>query len=94
MTSRFFGDVLGGLTDLFDLRQLVSAISEPGAVAATLFVVAIATVGIAVFYVMLVFAPRQIAEREGSPATWAVRFALFVVSLTVGHTIAGIVHPG
>jgi len=40
-----------------------------------------------------VFAPRQIAEREGSPASWTVRFVLFVVSLSLGQTVAGLVHP-
>jgi len=37
-----------------------------------------------VFYAMLVFAPRQIAEREGSALAWVVRYLLFVVALTFG----------
>jgi hypothetical protein len=93
VTSRFFGDFLHGLTPLFDLRQLLATIGEPGALAGTAFVTLIATVGAAIFYVMLVFAPRQIAEREGSPASWTVRFILFVVSLSLGQTVAGLVHP-
>jgi hypothetical protein len=43
---------------------------------------------------MLVFAPRQIAEREGSGPSWVVRFLLFVVSMALGQTIAGLIHPG
>jgi hypothetical protein len=39
-----------------------------------------------------VFAPRQIAEREGTGLTWAVRFGVFIVGLTLGTTLAGIVH--
>jgi hypothetical protein len=93
VTSRFFGDFLSGLTPLFDLRQLVASASEPGGFAGAVFVGLIATVGAAVFYVMLVFAPRQIAEREGTPGTWLVRFFLFVVSLSLGQTIAGLAHP-
>jgi hypothetical protein len=94
VTSRFFGDFLGGLTPLFDLRRLVAAMTEPGGVAGTLFVALIATLGVAVFYAMLVFAPRQIAEREGSGPSWVVRFLLFVVSMALGQTIAGLIHPG
>jgi hypothetical protein len=93
VTSRFFGDVVGGFTDLFDLRQLAAAVIAPGGAVGTVFVVGIAILGVALFYVMLVFAPRQIAEREGSPGTWAVRFLVFVVSLALGQTLAGMVHP-
>jgi len=38
----------------------------------------------AVFYAMLVYAPRQVAEPEGSPLTWIWRFALFVGGTLVG----------
>jgi len=72
----------------------VAAMTERGGAAGTLFVVLIATLGVAVFYAMLVFAPRQIAEREGSGPSWAVRFVLFVVSMALGQTIAGLIHPG
>jgi hypothetical protein len=33
---------------------------------------------------MLIYAPRQIAEREGSPLVWLVRFGLFLVSVAFG----------
>ncbi len=38
----------------------------------------------AVYYAMLVFAPRQVAEREGSPISWLARFGVFAVSLVFG----------
>lgn len=38
----------------------------------------------AVYYAMLIYAPRQIAEREGGPVTWLVRFGVFVVSVGFG----------
>ena len=38
----------------------------------------------AVYYAMLVFAPRQVAEREGSPLSWLIRFGLFGASLIFG----------
>jgi hypothetical protein len=33
---------------------------------------------------MLVYAPRQLVEREGTPRVWIGRFALFVVSVAFG----------
>jgi len=38
----------------------------------------------AVYYAMLVFAPRQIAEREGGVVEWLVRYVAFVVSIVLG----------
>ncbi len=38
----------------------------------------------AVYYAMLVYAPRQIADREGGAVTWLIRFGLFVVSVLFG----------
>jgi hypothetical protein len=33
---------------------------------------------------MLIFAPRQIAEREGGVIEWLLRYAAFVVSIVLG----------
>jgi hypothetical protein len=38
----------------------------------------------AVFYAMLIYAPRQIAEREGGPIEWLVRFGLFLAGVIFG----------
>jgi hypothetical protein len=38
----------------------------------------------AVYYAMLVYAPRQVADTEGSGPAWLVRFGLFVVSVLFG----------
>ncbi len=38
----------------------------------------------AVYYAMLVYAPRQIAEREGGTVEWLFRYAAFVVSIGLG----------
>lgn len=88
-TSGFFGSFLVGLTDLFDIRSLIAAFSGPDDPRWTLFVLGIATLGVLVFYLMLVFAPRQIAEREGTTGSWAVRFLVFIVGLSLGTTIHG-----
>ena len=94
ITSRFFGDFLSGLTGIFDLRQLAAAAATPGELALTALLVAVGSAGILVFYVMLVFAPRQVADKEGTAGTWALRFLLFLVSLALGQTVGGLLHPG
>jgi hypothetical protein len=38
----------------------------------------------AVYYAMLVYAPRQVADKEGSPLAWLARYALFVASILFG----------
>lgn len=37
-----------------------------------------------IYYAMLIYAPRQVAEPEGGPLTWLVRYGLFLASVTVG----------
>lgn len=38
----------------------------------------------AVYYAMLMYAPRQVAEREGSAPVWALRYLVFVTGVVVG----------
>jgi hypothetical protein len=38
----------------------------------------------AVYYAMLVYAPRQIADRDGGWVAWALRYIAFVVSIALG----------
>jgi hypothetical protein len=38
----------------------------------------------AVYYAMLIYAPRQIATRDGGFFEWGIRYALFVVSVFLG----------
>jgi hypothetical protein len=58
-----------------------AAIANPAtALAAGGFLVAFS----GVFYVMLIFAPRQVAEREGGIVTWLVRYVLFAVGVIAG----------
>jgi hypothetical protein len=46
----------------------------------------ILVVASAIFYSMLVYAPRQIVEREGSPLRWLARYGLFVAGVASGMT--------
>lgn len=41
----------------------------------------------AVYYAMLIYAPRQVAEPEGGPLTWLTRYGLFLASVVVGLTV-------
>jgi hypothetical protein len=70
----------GGAGLPVDPGELVSALSSSEAQ----FFVTILTAMAAVYYAMLIFAPRQIAEQEGGPVEWLVRFALFLASLVFG----------
>jgi hypothetical protein len=58
-----------------------AAVSDPQtAVEAIAFLLAFS----AVYYAMLVYAPRQVAEREGGLVTWALRYVLFVAGVAFG----------
>jgi hypothetical protein len=48
------------------------------------FVLAALAAFSAVYYAMLVYAPRQVAEPEGGPVTWLVRYGIFLASVVVG----------
>lgn len=76
--------------------QLVNAVSSDGGLASQLrsasptqlgaaapvlgFLVAFS----AIYYAMLVYAPRQVAEREGGLVAWLVRYALFAAGVAIG----------
>jgi hypothetical protein len=69
------GSLLGG----------VAAGTTPGAALQEIaFVVGILAAFSAVYYAMLIYAPRQVAEPEGGPVTWLVRYAIFLISVIVG----------
>jgi hypothetical protein len=54
--------------------------SVPGAGAVGLALLAFS----AVYYAMLIYAPRQIADGESSPLAWLARYGLFVASVLFG----------
>ncbi len=94
VSSGSFGAFLSGLRDAFDLRSLLGGLAGSNqGIEFGLFVVGILLLGVVIFYVMLIYAPRQVAEKEGSGRTWAIRYLLFVARLTVGTTLAALLHP-
>jgi len=85
-----FGEFLAGIRDFFDLSDLGALLGASGVeLGLAAFVAAMVLLGILVFFLMLVFAPRQVAEREGTTGQWIVRFLLFLASLVAGATWAG-----
>ncbi|MGH2406542.1 MAG: hypothetical protein ACRDF7_00495 [Candidatus Limnocylindrales bacterium] len=91
-TSGYFSGFLAGTASIFDLRLVLADIgNDPRAVA---FAVGIGMLGVLLLYVMLVFAPRRVAEREGSRLAWTLRFLLFLVALSLGTTWSAIVAGG
>jgi hypothetical protein len=57
-----------------------AAVDQHGAELLLLFLVAFS----AIYYAMLIYAPRQIAEREGGVVEWLLRYATFAVSIALG----------
>ena len=93
LTTGFYSSFVAGLGDIFDVRFPFSAISE-GRPLEALLVLGIGLLAAGVFYLMFVFAPRQIAEREGTGASWTARFLVFIVGLSIGTTLANVAAGG
>jgi hypothetical protein len=76
-----FWTFIAEVTDEPGTATPAAAVSNPQtAVEAIAFLLAFS----AVYYAMLVYAPRQVAEREGGLVTWVLRYALFVAGITFG----------
>ena len=86
LTSTFFSAFIAGYSDLFDLRVLWPSI-RTGETGAALAILGLAILATAMFYVMFVFAPRQIAEREGDARQWLTQFGLFLVGFVLSTSI-------
>jgi hypothetical protein len=85
------GGVFGGLvldqTDLFDFRALLGDPSvSPSAFAALLGLDVLFS---GIFYLAFIFAPRMVAEAEGSWRAWFVRYLVFLGATIVGVTFFG-----
>jgi hypothetical protein len=80
----FVRGVTGGAGSFGDVGSLLA---EAPTIAPVLGILAL---GAAVYYAMLVYAPRQIAEREGGPLAWFARYVLFLASLVLGFGWLGL----
>ena len=78
-----FWSVIGTVTAGGDLPAAIRQ-TAPSDIRSVLPVVGFLLAFSGVYYAMLVFAPRQVAEHEGGPVAWVVRFGLFVASVALG----------
>ncbi|HVM29437.1 MAG TPA: hypothetical protein VM305_01515 [Candidatus Limnocylindrales bacterium] len=83
--ASLFSEGLAGST------ELLSWLLAPENLVLTLYVLAIIGFAGWIFYAMLIFVPRELADPGGSTRSWAVRFAFFYVTLVaamfVGATV-------
>jgi len=77
-----FNGTMADVFDSVDVGDLFDAVGgDPGAILAVLALLVLFSLP---FYVMFVFAPRQIAESEGTWPAWAARYGVFLVGAIVG----------
>jgi hypothetical protein len=78
--STLFQSIMGTM----DLGAFVRQMSGAGSTELFGLALLLAVGGSFVFYAMLIYAPRQVVEREGTPLGWAIRFGLFLASSLFG----------
>jgi hypothetical protein len=79
-TTDLFQSIIGDI----DLGGIVRDATGSQAAGLVGLVLGFAVLGSLIFYLMLIYAPRQVAEHEGTRVGWVVRFGLFVASSVVG----------
>lgn len=89
VTAAFFTDFMAGILDGLDLVALADDVMSGSATAPGQVVVAVLVGGAllaasALFYAMLVVAPRELAAPEPRPRVWLARFLLFLVTAALG----------
>jgi hypothetical protein len=87
-----FQDFSAGILDGIDLLELLggavgAAGSSPEMATLGLFVLVMIVGGAATFFLMLVVAPRELAEPSDHLGVWFLRFALFLVSALTGISL-------
>jgi hypothetical protein len=89
LTAAFFSDFMTGILDGIDLVDLARSVfsgasSAPGQLVVAAFLGFALLAASAVFYAMLIVAPRELAAPEPNPGVWVSRFVVFVVSAAIG----------
>jgi hypothetical protein len=88
IATSFFQSIATDLVDGLDpgtlLAALMSGTAAPEALALGALIAGFVVAGSAVFFAMLVVAPRELADPEPRPGIWLGRFALFLVSAATG----------
>jgi hypothetical protein len=79
--SSLFAGTMVQIAPVFDVARLFQ--SQASTQGGFFIVVFLPVAAAAVFYTMLIFAPRQLAESEGSWGEWSLRFAVFMVGTVI-----------
>ncbi|MEO8228482.1 MAG: hypothetical protein ABI628_01830 [Chloroflexota bacterium] len=82
-----FGEMVADMSDVFDLRALLADPAATPAAFAGLLGLEVLFSGF--FFLAFVFAPRIVAEAEGSWRAWFVRYLLFLGATIVSVTFLG-----
>ena len=77
VSASLFNGLIGQVGGLFDLHALLGqGLAQAAQVLPSTLVVMVPFA--AVYYLMLVYAPRQLAVTDGGPVAWLVRFLVFL----------------
>lgn len=79
LSASLFNGLMGQIGGLFDVHQLVGQ-GLAATIAALPPVLGVLLAFCGVYYLMLVYAPRQLAVADGGLVAWAVRFLVFVAA--------------
>jgi hypothetical protein len=90
VAGSIFSGVLSSITATiaFD-GETLGLLAAPGALAALAGFLGIVALASAIFYLMLIVVPRELANPSSSRLAWVVRFALFFGSLVLGIFLRG-----
>lgn len=83
VSATYFNGFAAAVVKGLDVNAAINA-SPSGDIGFAAFILFMVLAGMAVFYTMLVVAPRELADPEASGPRWALRFALFVVASLLG----------
>jgi hypothetical protein len=79
-------ELMGALTGVVDLPAVLA---HPDAIQLLLLIITVSLAVSWIFYAMLVFAPRELADPGAPTRWWALRFGLFWASVIVGLMLGG-----
>jgi hypothetical protein len=79
-------ELMAALTGVVDLPAVLA---HPDAIQLIVLIVGVSLAVSWIFYAMLVFAPRELADPGAPTRWWALRFGLFWVSVIVGLMLGG-----
>ncbi len=83
LSATYFNGFAAVFIDGLDVKGAIAA-SPPGEIGFAIFVLFLVVAGMAVFYTMLVVAPRELADLEENGPRWVVRFVLFLGASLLG----------